>query len=149
MTDDVRTVVLADDEEDYRFVLRRGLERGGRFRVLAEAGTGPEAVEHVTEHQPSVLLLDLDLSDGSDDAMIGQLLRAAPQTMIAIMTGRSAEERESTSRAAGAFTYYEKAMIGRGLLDYLEIDCSLFERAIGGEDVVAPSAITRRARPGP
>lgn len=149
MTDDVRTVVLADDEEDYRYVLRRGLERGGRFRVLAEASTGSETLEHVTEHQPSVLLLDLGLPDGSDDALIGQLLMAAPQTMIAIMTGRSAEERESATRAAGAFTYYEKAMIGRGLLDYLETDCALFERAISGEDVVAPSAVSRRARPAP
>lgn len=148
MTDDVRTVVLADDEDDYRFVLRRGLERGGRFKVLAEAGTGAEALDHVTEHQPCVLLLDLGLPDATDDALIGRLLMAAPQTMIAIMTGRSAEERESATRAAGAFTYYEKAMIGRGLLDYLETDCDLFERAIGGEDVVAPSAISRRSRPG-
>lgn len=147
MPEDVRTVVLADDEEDYRFVLRQGIERGGRFRVLAEAGTALEALELATEHQPGVLLLDLGLPDQPEDTLIGDLLRAAPQTMIAIMTGRRAEEREPDTRAAGAFTFYEKDMIGRGLLDYLETDYALFERAIGGEDVVAPSAVTRRVRP--
>lgn len=149
MPEDVRTVVLADDEEDYRFVLRRGIERGGRFQVLAEAATGQEALELAIEHQPAVLLLDLGMPDQPETTLIGDLLRAAPQTMIAIMTGRRAEDRETETRAAGAFTFYEKDMIGRGLLDYLETDCALFERAIGGEDVVAPSAVTRRARPQP
>lgn len=147
MPEDARTVILADDEVDYRFVLRRGIEKGGRFRVLAEAGTGHEALELATKHQPGVLLLDLGLPDQPENTLIGDLLRAAPHTMIAIMTGRRAEEREPDTRQAGAFTFYEKDMIGRGLVDYLEIDCALFDRAIGGEDVVAPSAITRRPRP--
>lgn len=147
MADDVRRVVVIDDDEDQRFVLRRGLERASGFEVVAEGETGERAVELVTEHQPDVLLLDLGLPDTTDQELIPRLMVAAPQTMIAVLTGRAAEDREDVVRAAGAFTYYEKSMIGRGLVEYLEADTALFDRAIAGEDIVAPSAISRRPSP--
>lgn len=139
-----RTVVLVDDEEDHRFVLRRTLERKGGFRVVAEGTTGQTALDLVTEHRPHVLLLDLGLPDVEDIELVPRLLVAAPHTMVAVLTGRAAEDREARLRAVGAFTYYEKGMMGQGLLDYLEQDWDLFQRALAGEDVVAPSAITRR-----
>lgn len=149
MPDDVRRVVVIDDDADQRFVLRRGLERASGFEVVAEGDTGERAVELATEHQPDVLLLDLGLPDTSDQEIIARLMVAAPQTMIAVLTGRAAEDREDVVRSAGAFTYYEKSMIGRGLVEYLEADQALFDRAIEGEDIVAPSAISRRPTPTP
>ena len=145
MADD-RTVILVDDEDDHRFVLRRTLERHGDFQVVAEGTTGETALALASEHHPQVLLLDLGLPDVEDLELVPRLLVAAPHTMIAVLTGRAAEDRESRVRAAGAFTYYEKDMVGPSLLDYLEDDWRLFQRAIAGEDVVAPSAITRRRR---
>lgn len=139
-----RTVAIIDDDEDLRFIIRRALEAGDGFEVVAEAGTGEEALAIVGAHHPHVLLLDLGLSDVEEQELIPALLVAAPRTMVAVLTARAAEDREELARSAGAFTYYEKPMLGHGLVDYLRGDCALFERAIGGEDVVAPSAITRR-----
>jgi DNA-binding NarL/FixJ family response regulator len=139
-----RTVVVVDDDEDTRFVIARGLARVEGFRVLGEGASGADAIALVQEHRPDVLLLDLGLPDVDEEDLIPNLLVAAPRTMVAVLTGRAAEDREARARAAGAFTYYEKDMIGRRLYDYLTYDCDLFTRAVEGEDVVAPSAITRR-----
>lgn len=139
-----RTVVVVDDDEDTRFVIARGLARVAGFQVVGEGESGADAITMVEAHAPDVLLLDLGLPDVDEEELIPQLLVAAPRTMVAVLTGRAAEDREARARAAGAFTYYEKSMIGSRLTDYLLYDCELFTRAVGGEDVVAPSAITRR-----
>lgn len=127
--------------------MRRGLAQATGFEILDEGTSGQDAVELVTEHQPDVLLLDLGLSDVPDQHLIPKLMVAAPQTMIAVLTGRAAEDREQATLAAGAFTFYEKTMIGRGLAEYVRADRVLFDRAIAGEDVVAPSAVSRRPSP--
>lgn len=139
-----RTVVVVDDDEDTRFVITRGLSRVEGFRVVDEGSSGADAITLVEQHAPDVLLLDLGLPDVDEEDLIPRLIIAAPRTMVAVLTGRAAEDREARARAAGAFTYYEKSMMGSRLFDYLTYDCGLFTRAVEGEDVVAPSAITRR-----
>ncbi|MDQ1396258.1 MAG: hypothetical protein QOG64_1517, partial [Acidimicrobiaceae bacterium] len=53
------SVLVADDLEDTRFLVRRFLERTGRFTVVAEAANGVEAVALVARHTPDLALLDL------------------------------------------------------------------------------------------
>ncbi len=144
MAEDAWSVVLVDDDEDTRAVLRMGLERA-RFRVVGEGADGRTAEELVVEHQPHVVVVDLGLPDLADEELIPRLVVAAPQTMVAVLTGRTAEDREAATLASGAFTFYEKSMMGAGLVDYLVADRQLFDRALDGEEVVAPSAINRRA----
>ena len=52
-------VVIADDEPLARERLRQLLERHARWAVVAECRTGPEAVEAILAHQPSVVFLDI------------------------------------------------------------------------------------------
>ena len=139
-----RRVVIVDAEHDFLVLVDRRVGRAAGFEVVAHGRSGSEALGLVTEHRPDVLLLDLGLNDIADEDLILRVVVAAPETMVAVLTGRAAEQREDAARAAGAFTYYEKDVISQHLVDYLDADCQLFERALAGEDVVAPSAITRR-----
>ncbi|HKH92543.1 MAG TPA: LytTR family DNA-binding domain-containing protein [Gemmatimonadaceae bacterium] len=52
-------VVIADDEPLARERLRQLLARHARWAVVAECRTGPEAVEAILAHQPSVVFLDI------------------------------------------------------------------------------------------
>ena len=147
MSERVWTVVVVDDDEDLRLVVRRSLDRADEFELVGEASDGHTAEEMVVDHQPDIVLVDLGLPDLPDDRLIPRLMVAAPRSMVAVLSGRRAEDRESTSRAVGAFAFYEKSMVGHGLLEYLDSDRQLFDRALAGEDVVAPSAISRRRVP--
>lgn len=144
MAEHLWTVVVVDDDEDLRLVMRRNLDRAPEFRLVADANDGRTAEELVVEHQPDVVLVDLGLPDLPGDRLIPRLMVAAPRTMVAVLSGRPAEDREPSSRAVGAFAFYEKSMIGNGLFEYLAEDRQLFDRALVGEEVVAPSAISRR-----
>jgi CheY-like chemotaxis protein len=63
-----KTVLVAEDYEDSRMLLKHKLELLG-YRVL-EAADGYEAVECATEHHPDLILMDMAMPfmDGLDAA---------------------------------------------------------------------------------
>jgi len=54
-----RTIMIVEDYDDTRALLKHGLERMG-YRVL-EASNGQEAVEIAGRERPDLILMDLDL----------------------------------------------------------------------------------------
>jgi DNA-binding NarL/FixJ family response regulator len=52
-------VVIADDQPMMRAGFRTVLEATGRIEVVAEAGTGEEAVRAATDQDPDVVLMDI------------------------------------------------------------------------------------------
>lgn len=140
----VISVLVVDDEAHLRTLIRRRLERTDRYTVVAEAADTTEALALAEAHQPDVVLLDLLLGAEFGADIIGELLRVAPRTMVAVLTVLSAEDQEDKVRGAGAFVFYEKTMLA-DLPVHLHDDLATFHRALEGEEVVAPSALARRS----
>lgn len=141
-TDTIR-ILIVDDEDALRRLIRRRLERTGWCTVVGEASNIAEALEIAEVEQPDVILLDLLLGPERGTDAIGVLMQAAPRTMIAILTVLLAEEHEDVNKAAGAFAFYEKTMLA-DLAHYLRDDLDAFAKALAGESIVAPAATTRR-----
>lgn len=137
-------VLLADDEPDLRFLVRRALERHGSFVVVAEADTGRAAVDRAVAEQPDIALVDLRMPGMRDHETIVGLVRGCTSCMVAVLSGRPPENEEDAARRVGAFAYYEKHHVGVDLAELLLADFALFQRALEGEDVVAPRAVARR-----
>lgn len=137
-------IVIVDDEPGVRQILGMTLDRSERFEVVGQADNGDDALSVISLHQPDVVLLDLMLGSEWGTDLILPALAVSPNTMVAVMTALSAEREEAAALLAGAFVFYEKTMV-TSLVDYLERDLALFGRALAGEDVLAPSAIQRRA----
>lgn len=57
------TLVIADDHPAFRSGIRAILENAGTVEIVGEAGSGGEAIRLVTQHKPTVLLLDIELPD--------------------------------------------------------------------------------------
>lgn len=55
-----RRVLIVDDVEDVRLMLRYMIEREGHV-IVAEAANGIEAVEKYREHLPDVTIMDIDM----------------------------------------------------------------------------------------
>jgi two-component system LytT family response regulator len=60
MADELR-VIIVDDEEPARRLLREYLGRMAGVSIVAECGNGFEAVKAVGEHDPDVMLLDIQM----------------------------------------------------------------------------------------
>ena len=81
------TVLIADDVSLLRQLVRRILDRDGRFEVVAEASNGIEAVELTEALQPDVAILDLmmPLKDGYQ--AIPEIRTVSAKTRVVIFSG--------------------------------------------------------------
>ncbi|MCK6489601.1 MAG: response regulator transcription factor [Planctomycetes bacterium] len=79
-------VLLADDHELVRMGLRQLLERDGGFVVVAEADTGLQLDGLLRQHDPDVLVLDLQLRDGSALERLPQLVAAFPHLAVLVLS---------------------------------------------------------------
>ena len=81
-----RTVLLADDHPLFRHGLRGAIEAIPGHRVIAEAGDGETALQHIRIHQPDIAVIDLAMP-GLDGFQVVEGAGAdGSQTRIVIMT---------------------------------------------------------------
>jgi CheY-like chemotaxis protein len=71
-------ILIVDDDEDVRMLVRMSLERVGGFEVLS-AASGREGVAHAREQQPDAILLDM-MMPGMDGRATVAELRGLPET---------------------------------------------------------------------
>jgi two-component system, NarL family, response regulator NreC len=105
------TIILADDHEVVRAGLRMLLDAEAGLQVVSEAGTVAETQARVAAHRPAVLILDVNMPDGSSIPAIPGLLDSAPDTHIVVLTMQSDPEvaREALRAGATGFVLKEAA----------------------------------------
>jgi DNA-binding NarL/FixJ family response regulator len=101
-------VLVCDDVEAYRALMRYTLPEDPGIEVVGEAANGEAAIERAGELQPDVVLLDLTmpLLDGID--AIPQVLARAPSARVVALSGWGADRMADTALAQGAVAYVEK-----------------------------------------
>ena len=109
------TVLLVEDEETLRGVLRDLLQREG-FHVV-EAGDGVEALEAVDRCAPNLLVLDLTLPRLDGYGVLARL-RARPATVhlpVLVLTAHGDEQSEVRVFESGADDFLTKPFRPRAL----------------------------------
>lgn len=101
-------VVIADDADDIRMLLRLSLAADGRFDVVGEAADGAAAVEVTSAQRPDAVVLDLSMPvmDGLQAA--SAIRRNMGGIRIVVLSGFTAEAMAGKAQAAGADAYIEK-----------------------------------------
>jgi len=114
-----RRLLLIDDDESYREVLARSLNRKG-FAVNA-AATVDDALGLCRTHDPEYVILDLNLAGQSGLNLIQPLLELAPGARILVLTGYASIPTAVGALKLGASQYLPKPAdvrdIVRALLD--------------------------------
>lgn len=112
-------VLLADDAEDFRFLLRRRLERDGRFVVVGEAANGEEAVELAVENEPDVAVVDLAMPVMNGIDAMREIRQKAPGVKIVVLTAFDPDELAGEVLDEGAYAYIRKGTATSQLLTVL------------------------------
>src|SRR5690606_28599994 len=82
---------------------------GGAFTVVAEGGTGDDAVRIAREEHPDLLLLDVSMPVLGGLGAIVPVLEASPRTKIVMFSGFSEEGLEERALSLGATAFIEKS----------------------------------------
>ena len=102
-------VVIADDHPLVRDGIVAILTREEDITVVAESGSGPEAVVLVGRHDPDVVLMDLRMPGGDGVAAIRSLrATSAARPRILVLTTYDTDHDIRTALAAGADGYLLK-----------------------------------------
>jgi two-component system response regulator NreC len=115
------TVVLADDHAVVRKGLRLLVEAEPGMRVLAEAGTVPDALRMAKAHRPNVLVLDLNMPGGSSLEAIPVILEQATETAIVVLTMQNDPSFARQALQAGALGFVLKEAADDELLGAIRL----------------------------
>jgi DNA-binding NarL/FixJ family response regulator len=103
-------VVVVDDSEDMRFLVRWTLERDDDFDVVAEAADGREAIEVVRQHRPDLVLLDISMPRMTGLQALPVIREESPETIVVMLSTFAASEGlAEESLALGAHAYLPKS----------------------------------------
>ena len=113
-------VLLVDDEDQLRRVMKDLLERQGY--TVVEARDGAQALDEVDRHAPDIVILDLNLP-GVDGYSVLSQLRSRPATRqlpIIVLTAKGDEDNEVRVLQLGADDFLTKPFRARALAARLE-----------------------------
>jgi two-component system, NarL family, response regulator NreC len=103
------TIVLADDHRVVRAGLRMLLDAEPDMQVVSEAGDMALTERRVIAYHPEVLVLDVNMPEGSSIPAIPGILKSSPQTRIVVLTMQTDPRLARDALRAGATGFVLKA----------------------------------------
>jgi DNA-binding response OmpR family regulator len=112
----LRTILIADDNDDLRGMLRQFLESQG-YRAL-EAADGREAAETALRERPDLVIMDLGMPDMDGLSAVAEIRRHVPahETEILIVSAYDRLEYRTEAVAAGCGGFMTKPVSPAELL---------------------------------
>ena len=102
-------VVIVDDAEDLRFLLRLQFRRDARFTVVGEASDGNEAIALAEREQPDLMILDRQMPNLGGLEAMPEIRRVSPETAIILYTANADPNTVQAALDAGGVHVLEKA----------------------------------------
>jgi two-component system, NtrC family, response regulator AtoC len=101
-----KTILVVDDEAAMRKNLSELLGEEG-FNIV-EAVDGESAISMVKDHQPHLILLDINLPRTDGLAVLVEVKRTQPHVPVIVFTAYGTSERAIQAMKSGAYDYLEK-----------------------------------------
>lgn len=101
-------VLVVDDHSVVRTGLRLIIQGSPGLSIVGEAANRDEALTLASRERPDIILLDLDLGGESGVAIISELLAAAPEARVIILTGLRDPEVHRKAAMLGAMGVVSK-----------------------------------------
>jgi two-component system NarL family response regulator len=110
-------IIIADDHPIVREGLRALLKTQRDMELVAEADTGPLAVEQFSLFQPDLLLLDLRMPEMDGFAVLRAIMAKDSRAKIIVLTSYSGDQDIYAALQAGAKAYLLKDTPHQELLE--------------------------------
>jgi len=129
--------MIIDDHEVVRRGIAEVVDRADGMHVVAEAGSVDEGVRRAVLVQPEVLLVDLQLPDGTGIDLMRRLKDELPKARCVVLTSFNDDEALGEALDAGAKAYLLKSVRGAEIADVV--------RAVAaGRTLLDERTVTRR-----
>ncbi|MDQ1402529.1 MAG: cyclic di-GMP phosphodiesterase [Actinomycetota bacterium] len=127
-------VLVVDDHEIFSQSLVRLLGAKAELKVVGTAGSVAESVVAAVAYQPDVILMDLELPDGSGSEATQQIKALTPSVKVIMLTARTDDEALIDAIAAGCSGFVKKE-------DAVDVLLAAIVAAHEGETISPPSEL--------
>lgn len=128
-------ILIADDHPLFRDGVAQALGSDAAFALVGQAADARGAIRLSRELAPEVVLLDLGMPGGGQDA-VREIRAASPATRVVVLTVSEDERDLREALRAGAIAYVLKGIPADELLD-------IVRGAWAGQGYVAPALAAR------
>ncbi len=128
------TVSIVDDEADLREHIAGYLAAAGNVRCKSAYASAEEALAHLPQDNPDVILMDINLGGMDGIECVRRLTISMPKAQVLMLTVFEDPDQIFHALAAGASGYLLKRMSPKKLLEAIEEVCA------GGSPMSAPIA---------
>ena len=128
-------VVIADDDAAVRATIRDALQKAG-FVVIAEAGSGRDAIDLAVHFRPDVVLMDVVMVGLDGIGATRVISERVPEVRVVLITSSDDEELGVLGLRAGAAGHVTKDIGAEGMVDVVR-------RAAAGDPVLS-APVARR-----
>ncbi|MCC5893299.1 response regulator transcription factor [Exiguobacterium sp.] len=109
-------IAIVDDHELFREGLKRIFDLEDEFHVVAEGRTGLDAIRIANEHNPEILILDINMPDLNGIEATKQLSLLSPDTRVLILSIHDDESYITHALEAGASGFLLKEVASTELI---------------------------------
>ena len=102
-------VLVCDDSEALRFVVRASLDSQKDMTVVGEAADGPSAVLLASRESPDVIVLDLTMPGLSAEALLPALRQSAPAAGVVLFSGMAPDRMNALAHGLDGVSQVPKA----------------------------------------
>jgi DNA-binding NarL/FixJ family response regulator len=114
------TVSIVEDDAIARDSLRKLIEQTPGVRCLSTFGSGEEALKHLPEQNPDLVLMDINLPEMSGIECVSRLKHAAPRTQVLMLTVYEHPDKVFQALRAGASGYLVKRVAQNKLMGAIQ-----------------------------
>ena len=137
-------ILLVEDKDSLRAMLRHALERQGH--AVLEATNQPEALKHLQQSQPAIVLSDLRLPEGDGFGVLRASKELDPDVPVIVMTAYGSIEDAVAAMKEGAMDFLAKPVDPDHLL--LLVTRALEQRRLVTENLLMKEELAvRRGAP--
>jgi DNA-binding NtrC family response regulator len=133
-------VLLVEDKDSLRLMLRHALEAQGH--LVLEAHDEPEAVQHLRQSRPAVVLTDLRLPSGDGFGVLRAAKELDPELQVVVMTAYGSIQDAVTAMKEGAMDFLAKPVDPDHLI--LMVERAIAQRRMLSEYVLLKEELAER-----
>ncbi|PLT35715.1 response regulator transcription factor [Bacillus sp. V5-8f] len=115
------TITIIDDHQLFREGVKRILDFEPSFEVVAEGDDGSEAMAIVEEHNPDVVIMDINMPNINGVEATKMLVERYPDTKVIILSIHDDENYVQHALKTGASGYLLKEMDADALIEAVKV----------------------------
>jgi DNA-binding NarL/FixJ family response regulator len=110
------TILIVDDHEQFRAIMRQIVAEASELHVLGEATDSTEAIRLIQALRPAIVLLDLMMPQINGLEVLRWIKAEYPETKVIIVTVHDEDAYRQAAEASGADAFLLKKTLMTSLL---------------------------------